>query len=169
MRASYSRIEPGGVYLIDNSQTLLLWLHASVSPNLLADLFGPTYTTLSSLDPFMSTLPVLETHLNCQVRNILRWLEGVRGSKGLTINVARQGVDGSEYEFARRLVEDRNSEAQSYVDWLVSVHRFIQLEVSLSFPPFSKGPCGRVRRMGMNALLEEWWGSVTDSVAGPMW
>lgn len=28
------------------------------------------------------------------------------------------------------LVEDRNSEAQSYVDWLVHVHRAIQMELS---------------------------------------
>jgi len=28
------------------------------------------------------------------------------------------------------LVEDRNNEAQSYVDWLVHIHRHVQLEVS---------------------------------------
>ena len=46
------------------------------------------------------------------------------------MQLARQGLDGSEYEFARLLVEDRNSEAQSYVDWLVHVHRCIQLELA---------------------------------------
>jgi protein transport protein SEC24 len=84
---------------------------------------------LKALDPFQSTLPVLETHLNAQVRNILQYLEGTRASKALTIQLARQGLDGAEYEFARLLYEDRNNEAQSYVDWLVHVHRHIQLEV----------------------------------------
>jgi hypothetical protein len=37
--------------------------------------------------------------------------------------LARQGLDGAEYEFARLLLEDRNNEAQSYVDWLVPAHR----------------------------------------------
>jgi len=53
-----------------------------------------------------------------------------RGSKALTIQLARQGFDGAEYEFARLLYEDRNNEAQSYVDWLVHVHRLIQMELS---------------------------------------
>jgi len=130
LRASFSRIEEGGAYLVDDGQTCLLWLHAQVSPNLLEDLFGPQYTTLASLDPFLSQLPVLETHLNCQVRNLLAYWGTVRGSKGLTVQLARQGLDGSEYEFARLLVEDRNAEAMSYVDWLVHVHRGIQMELA---------------------------------------
>jgi len=78
----------------------------------------------------MNQLPILETHLNAQVRNILQYLEQVRGSKALTLQLARQGLDGAEYEFARMLGEDRNNEAQSYVDWLVHLHRHIQMELA---------------------------------------
>lgn len=130
LRASFSQIEEGGVYIVDDGQTCLIWLHAQVSPNLLEDLFGPGIGGLQDLDPFMSSLPVLETHLNAQVRNIMQYLELSRGSKGMTIQLARQGLDGAEFEFARLLYEDRNGEAQSYVDWLVHLHRGIQLEVS---------------------------------------
>lgn len=130
LRASFARIEEGGAYLVDNGQTVLIWLHAAVSPNLLEDLFGPGISSLQQLDPMLSELPILETHLNAQVRNLLQYLTTVRGSKAATIQLARQGIDGSEYEFARMLVEDRNNEAQSYVDWLVHVHRAIQLELS---------------------------------------
>lgn len=130
LRASFARIEEGGAYIVDNGQILLIWLHAAVSPNLLEDLFGPGSTSLQHLNPMMSELPVLETHLNAQVRNLLQYLTTVRGSKAATIQLARQGIDGSEYEFARMLVEDRNNEAQSYVDWLVHIHRAIQLELS---------------------------------------
>lgn len=105
-------------------------MHSQVSPNLLIDLFGEGQPSLQSLDPFSSSLPVLATHLNAQVRNILQYLSTIRGSKALTIQLARQGLDGAEYEFARMLVEDRNNEAQSYVDWLVHVHRHIQLELA---------------------------------------
>lgn len=130
-RASYSRVDEGGAYLVDCGHCVLLWLHAQVSPNLLEDLFGEGVTDLKALDPFdPSPLPVLETHLNAQVRNILQYLEDNRGSRAMTIQLARQGLDGAEFEFARLLVEDRNGEAQSYVDWLVHVHRHIQLEVS---------------------------------------
>lgn len=78
----------------------------------------------------LNELPVLETLLNAQVRNLLAYIAIVRGSKSATIQLARQGLDGSEFEFARMLVEDRNNEAQSYVDWLVHVHRAIQMELS---------------------------------------
>lgn len=130
IRASFSKVEEGGAYIVDNGQVCLLWLHAQVSHNLLEDLFGEGHNSLKGLDAFQSTLPVLETHLNAQVRNILQYLEGNRGSKAMTLQLARQGLDGAEYEFARLLYEDRNNEAQSYVDWLVHVHRHIQLEVS---------------------------------------
>ncbi|KAL5354345.1 COPII coat Sec23p-Sfb3p heterodimer component [Pseudogymnoascus australis] len=128
-RASFSRVEPGGVYLLDNGQNCYLWLHAQTSPNLLVDLFGEGMDSLKALNPFVSSLPVLDTHLNVQVRNILEYLRTVRGSKALTVQLARQGLDGAEYEFARLLIEDRNNEAQSYVDWLVHIHRSVQLEV----------------------------------------
>ncbi|TLS22884.1 uncharacterized protein PpBr36_06168 [Pyricularia pennisetigena] len=130
IRASFSRVETGGVYLVDNGQQCLLWFHAQTSPNLIADLFGEDKTELKALDPYTSTLPVLETHLNAQVRNIVEFLRTLRGSKGLTIQLARQGIDGAEYEFARMLVEDRNNEAQSYVDWLVHIHKGVQLELT---------------------------------------
>ena len=136
MRATFSRVEPGGVYLVDNGQQCLLWMEKQTSPNLIADLFGEDKTSLQSLDAYASSLPILQTHLNAQVRNIVEFLRALRGSKGLTIQLARQGIDGAEYEFARMLVEDRNNEAQSYVDWLVHIHKGVQMEVR----PFFRDP-----------------------------
>lgn len=130
IRASFSQIDEGGVYVVDNGQMCILWLHAQVSPNLLVDLFGDGITSLDQLDPNLSSLPVLETLLNAQVRNLLQYLVTVRGSKSVTVQLARQGLDGAEFDFARLLVEDRNNEAQSYVDWLVALHRMIQVNLS---------------------------------------
>ncbi|KAK4903352.1 COPII coat Sec23p-Sfb3p heterodimer component [Elasticomyces elasticus] len=130
IRASFSQIEEGGAYLVDNGQILLLWLHAQVSPNLLEDLFGEGMNSLQALDPNLAALPVLETHLNAQVRNILLHMEEQRGSKGLAIQLARQALDGAEFEFARLLYEDRNNDASSYVDWLVMLHRGVGTELS---------------------------------------
>ncbi|KAI5363568.1 putative Zinc finger, Sec23/Sec24-type, sec23/Sec24, trunk domain, sec23/Sec24, helical [Septoria linicola] len=134
VRASFANIEEGGAYLVDNGQMLILWLHQLVSPNLLEDLFGEGFNELQKLDPNLNALPVLETHLNAQVRNVLIALEqgsGTgRGTKGLAIQLARQGLDGAEFEFARLLYEDRNGEASSYVDWLVMLHRSVSQELS---------------------------------------
>jgi protein transport protein SEC24 len=132
VRASFSSIEAGGAYLVDNGQMLLLWFSQQVSPNLLEDLFGPGFNDLSTLDPNLSSLPVLETLLNAQARNILLHLEEQRGSKGLAIQLARQALDGAEFEFARLLYEDLNGEASSYVDWLVALHRSVTAEVSFN-------------------------------------
>ncbi|KAK3061973.1 COPII coat Sec23p-Sfb3p heterodimer component, partial [Teratosphaeriaceae sp. CCFEE 6253] len=66
VRASFAQMEAGGAYLVDNGQVLLLWLHAQVSPHLLEDLFGAGVESLQALDPNLSALPVLETHLNAQ-------------------------------------------------------------------------------------------------------
>lgn len=133
VRASFGAMEEGGAYLVDNGQILLLWLHAAVNPNLLEDLFGEGCTSLQELDANMNTLPILETHLNAQVRNILTHTEQCRGSKGMAIQLARQGLDGAEFEFARLLYEDRNGDASSYVDWLVMLHRAVNMEVSSAF------------------------------------
>ncbi|KAI6823614.1 Sec23/Sec24 family protein [Hortaea werneckii] len=130
VRASFAQMEEGGAYLVDNGQMCLLWLHQAVSPNLLVDLFGEGFESLQALDSNLNALPVLQTHLNAQVRNILLHLEEQRGSKGLAIQLARQGLDGAEFEFARLLFEDRNGEASSYVDWLVLLHRGVTLELS---------------------------------------
>ncbi|KAF2718450.1 beta-sandwich domain of Sec23/24 [Polychaeton citri CBS 116435] len=130
VRASFGSIEEGGVYLVDSGQILLLWLHAQVSPNLLEDLFGEGVSSLQSLDANLSSLPVLETHLNAQVRNIILHLEQQRGTRGLAIQLARQGLDGAEFEFARLLYEDRNGEASSYVDWLVMLHRSVNSDLA---------------------------------------
>lgn len=135
-RTSFARVETGGVYLVENGQQCLMWFHAQTSPNLITDLFGEGKDSLKSLDAYTSSLPVLETHLNAQVRNIIELLRTMRGSKGLTIQLARQGLDGAEFDFARMLVEDRNNEAQSYVDWLVHIHKGVQLEVRPGhYPP----------------------------------
>lgn len=135
IRASFANIEEGGAYLVDNGQMLILWLHQLVSPNLLEDLFGPGFDDLQKLDPNLNALPVLETLLNAQTRNILLAMDqgtgGGRGSKGLAIQLARQGLDGAEFEFARLLYEDRNGDASSYVDWLVQLHRSVGVEVGV--------------------------------------
>ena len=130
IRNSFARVEEGGAYLIDNGQNCYLWIHAQISPNFITDLFGEGMDSLKALDSLISSLPILPTHLSAQVRNILEYLRSMRGSKALTIQLARQGLDGAEYEFARMLVEDRNNEAHSYVDWLVHIHRHVQLELT---------------------------------------
>jgi protein transport protein SEC24 len=152
-RTSFSRVEPGGVYLVDNGQQCLLWCHSQTSENLIADLFGEDKDSLKSLDAYTSSLPVLETHLNAQVRNMIEFLKSMRGSKGFALQLARQGIDGAEFDFARMLVEDRNNEAQSYVDWLVHIHKGVQLEVS-NIIQYVSSPISLPWRLTLDSLVK---------------
>ena len=127
---SFSNLEAGGAYILDNGQYILLWFKSDVSPNLLEDLYGPGVNTLEMLQPRSSELPHLDTLLNTQVRNIVNYLNSFNTSRHLSPQIARQGLDGSEMIFAASLVEDRNCDAMSYVDFLVHVHRHVQITLN---------------------------------------
>ncbi len=142
IRSSFQRIQPGGAYLmgiilvvmdsanpLDNGQSLILWFKSDVSPNLLADLYGDGITALEQLDPRNAKLPELETRISIQVRNLIAYLNTFNSSRHLVPQIARERMDGSELIFAQGLVEDRNCDAMSYVDFVVYLHKQIQMEL----------------------------------------
>ena len=156
MRTSYSRMEPHGAYLVENGEKAFLWLGASVSPQILQDLYGvenldelDTRMVRPSLslavrvekDPQMtpshsrpqSVLPNLPTRLSAQLRNIITYFESRYGIGCLPVLIARQNIDGTEFEFSNMLVEDSNNEQLSYIDFLCLTH-----QVRPSISPLSR-------------------------------
>ncbi|KAK9446680.1 Sec23/Sec24 trunk domain-containing protein [Limtongia smithiae] len=126
VRASLSRFDEGGAYIVDNGQTCYLWIHRRANPNLLRDLFG--VDKLEAMDAYMNELPAeVDTPLAIQARNILTYIAQRRNSKAMSVQLARQELDGAEYEVASMMVEDRNSDAMNYVDYLCQIHKNIQL------------------------------------------
>ncbi|KAF9271198.1 COPII coat Sec23p-Sfb3p heterodimer component, partial [Mortierella alpina] len=91
------------------------------------EVFG--VSTLDEVDPGMRQLPELTSRTSSQLRTIAEYMQNQR-SKYLNLVIVRQGKDQVELEFSNLLVEDKNNDAMSYVDYLCAIHRMIQTEVT---------------------------------------
>ncbi|KAI1310209.1 COPII coat Sec23p-Sfb3p heterodimer component [Mortierella claussenii] len=127
VRVSYARLNPAGAYLLENAQALYLWLGRDVPSEFLQDVFG--VSTLDEVDPGLRHLPELNNRTSTQLRTIASYMDGQR-AKYLNLMVVRQGKDQVELEFSNQLMEDKNNDAMSYVDYLCAIHRMIQTEVT---------------------------------------
>jgi len=99
-----------------------------VSPQVLLDLFG--VGSIHEIDSKSPTLPSLQSRLSVQVQNILAQRAMERHGLELKILIARQNMDGTEIELSDMLVEDQNCGAMSYIDYLCSVHKQINLALT---------------------------------------
>lgn len=76
-----------------------------------ARIFAPAQLHVADLRPLaQSTLPNLPTRLSAQLRNIITYFESRSGVGCIPVLIARQNIDGTEFEFSNMLVEDSNNE-----------------------------------------------------------
>ncbi|KAK3818887.1 MAG: Sec23/Sec24 trunk domain-containing protein [Benniella sp.] len=127
VRVSYARLESFGAYLLENGQKMFLWLGREINPQFLLDVFG--VATLEEIHPEQRQLPELNTTTSSQLRELRSYMQRQR-PRFMDLIIVRQGMDQSELEFSNLLVEDQNNEAMSYVDYLPTIHRMIQTEVT---------------------------------------
>lgn len=72
-------------------------------------------------------MPHIDSTESVQLRKFIGAIQGQRAWY-MPIRIVRQQLD-MELDFANLLVEDKNNEQMSYVDYLCAVHRQIQNEV----------------------------------------
>ncbi|KAJ1930098.1 COPII coat Sec23p-Sfb3p heterodimer component, partial [Linderina macrospora] len=126
-RASYTVLDPTGAYLIVNKgSSLFLWLGRQVPPTFVQEALGAP--SVEQVDVQSHRLPELDTSLNQKIRAIARQLVPGRADY-VGVQIVRQGLDQSEVVLASQLVEDRNNDNMTYVDFVCAVHRQIQLEI----------------------------------------
>ncbi|KAI7886500.1 hypothetical protein K492DRAFT_156094 [Lichtheimia hyalospora FSU 10163] len=126
IRTSYERLDSKGAYLLDTGSDLYFWLGNRVSSEFIQHAFG--VSTLEELDVNMALLPFLDNPLSEKIHDIVRQLQSER-SRYLQLRIVRQDKDPQEFVFSTWMVEDRNAEVQTYVDYMCVLHRKIQDEM----------------------------------------
>ncbi|KAJ3084473.1 COPII coat Sec23p-Sfb3p heterodimer component [Rhizoclosmatium hyalinum] len=128
VRVSYERLDPEGIYLLENGVQMFLWVGRQVSSELVSSIFG--VQRVEEIDIKMRILPVLDNKLSANVR-LVHSLCQMERPRFMQFQIVRQQLDPPlETEFAGFLVEDLNHEGMTYVDYLCFIHRNIQMEMS---------------------------------------
>lgn len=125
---SAEKLEPEGVYLLENGFEAFIFVGKAVAPQTCQALFG--VPSLEALDPARPLqLPELDSPLSSAVRALLDEVRRQR-SAYLRLRVVRRG-DPLESTFYSTLVEDRTpAGGMSYVEYLCFLHRQIQNKMS---------------------------------------
>lgn len=126
IRVSYERLDNAGVYLIENGVWMMLWVGRNVPQEFLQAVFG--VDRIEAIDIRQRLLPTLPSPPSQQARAVINSVL-IKYGKIMPLQIVRQGLDPHELEFMNWMVEDKNNDGLSYVDYLCHVHRLIQNEV----------------------------------------
>jgi len=124
MRCLGDNLHDYGVYLLENTISMFIWVGLQVDPQFLQDAFG--VAAIGQLDVEATTLPELDTPISKRIRQIVDAIQD-RNPRHLKIQIVRQ-KDKLEPWFRHYVVEDKgfNASHLSYVDFLCHVHKEIR-------------------------------------------
>ncbi|KAF7706425.1 hypothetical protein HF521_019679 [Silurus meridionalis] len=123
VRCSEERLSETGAFLLENGQSMFLWLGQACSPEIIQNLFNvPSMAHLSS---DTMTLPELDNAHSRKLHSIICAIFQQR-CKSMKMVIVKQ-KDRSELLFRQLLVEDKGLHGgTSYLEFLCSVHREIR-------------------------------------------
>ncbi|XP_017269960.1 protein transport protein Sec24D [Kryptolebias marmoratus] len=123
VRCSEERLTDSGTFLLENGNSMFLWLGQASPPDLIQNLFN--VPSLAHLQGNTSSLPELDNPLSKKVRSIISDLLDKRPNS-MKLQIVRQR-DKPEMMFRQFLVEDKGLHGgASYMDFLCYVHREIR-------------------------------------------
>lgn len=123
---SSEHVSDEGIYLLENGEDALIYIGSSVDSSILHQLFG-----ISSVDevPTQFVLQQYDNPLSKKLNDVINEIRRQRCSY-LRLKLCKKG-DPSGMVFFSYLVEDKiPTGGQSYVEFLINIHRQIQLKMS---------------------------------------
>lgn len=136
LRSNYTWMQGHGIYLMDDGDTMFLWLGGDVHDSYWRDLFD--VSSGHELSPVPKRLPELPNSFSTRVREVIAHLEHQTGSMRRFV-IVRQNLDALEIDFANQLMEDTNNGAMSYLDYLCYVHRLISSSLDNGYSSITVG------------------------------
>ncbi|KAM5553465.1 protein transport protein Sec24-like [Rosa sericea] len=122
---SREHVSDDGIYLLENGEDCLIYVGNSVDSGILQQLFG--VTTADEL-PTQFVLQQYDNSLSKKLNNVVNEIRRQRCSY-LRLKLCKKG-DPSGAFFLSHLVEDQSPHGPSYVEFLVHVHRQIQIKMT---------------------------------------
>eukprot|EP00123_Amoebidium_parasiticum_P013051 comp21736_c0_seq3/m.30753 comp21736_c0_seq3/g.30753 ORF comp21736_c0_seq3/g.30753 comp21736_c0_seq3/m.30753 type:complete len:252 (-) comp21736_c0_seq3:543-1298(-) len=120
MPLTAERLEPGGVFLIEDGTDMYVWVSKGVHPELCTLLFGAPYHGLPPFQPNqppVHTLPVLDNDLSRRVQSILGHIRE-QYPHALMLTVVKEDDPRVRMLFLKHLILDRTDTMMSYVEFL---------------------------------------------------
>jgi len=119
---SSSALTADGAYLLDDGQSLTLWLGHAVPADFMQAAFG--WPSLEGIDAStLRLLPAESTQMATHVHTLVELLRASRSGGWMALRVVKQG-DGDS-SFVRSLIEDQTKQMMSYPEFLVHCHRYV--------------------------------------------
>ncbi|PRQ36896.1 putative von Willebrand factor, type A, Zinc finger, Sec23/Sec24-type, sec23/Sec24, trunk [Rosa chinensis] len=122
---SSEHVRDDGIYLLENGEDCLIYVGNSVDSGILQQLFG--VTTADEL-PTQFVLQQYDNSLSKKLNDVVNEIRRQRCSY-LRLKLCKKG-DPSGAFFLSHLVEDQSPHGPSYVEFLVHVHRQIQIKMT---------------------------------------
>ncbi|VVA14675.1 PREDICTED: transport [Prunus dulcis] len=121
---SSEHISDEGIYLLENGEDCLIYIGNSVDPDMLTKLFG-----ISSVDE-IPTQFVLQQHDNPFSKKLNDLINEIRRQRCsyLRLKLCKKG-DPSGMLFFSYIVEDKSLNGLSYIEFLIHIHRQIQMKM----------------------------------------
>ncbi|KAL0280938.1 UNVERIFIED_CONTAM: hypothetical protein PYX00_002086 [Menopon gallinae] len=123
VRCTAEKLQPDGVYLLDNGIHMFMWLGLSASTEFISNVFG--VPTSAQVDTDKTSLPALDNPLSLKIRHLIESIREER-HRSMRLTLVKER-DKLEVVFKHFLMEDRGADGSpSYVDFLCHMHKEIR-------------------------------------------